>query len=58
YDYDGNFNPFFSVSNLPTQGDIAGGAFVDPNAELREFRRLSFDSEEEAPNGQVVNGVS
>jgi hypothetical protein len=58
YDYDGNFNPFFSVTNLPTQGDIAGGAFVDPNATLRQFRRLSFDSEEEAPNGQVINGVS
>lgn len=58
YDYDGNFNPFFSVTNLPTQGDIAGGAFVDPNATIREFRRLSFDTEEERPNGQVINGVS
>ena len=58
YDYDGNFNPFFSVSNLPTQGDVAGGAFVDPNAPIREFRRLSFESAEDRPNGQVINGVS
>ncbi|MBO6936207.1 MAG: hypothetical protein JJ863_14625 [Deltaproteobacteria bacterium] len=58
YDYDGNFNPFFSVTNLPTQGDIAGGAFVDPNATIREYRRLRFDSVEERPNGQVINGVS
>jgi len=58
YDYDGNFNPFFSVTNLPTQGDIVGGAFVDPNATIREFRRLSFGTEEDRPNGQVINGVS
>ena len=30
FDYDGNFNPFFSVTNIPTAGDIGGGAFVDP----------------------------
>lgn len=58
YDYDGNFNPFFSVTNLPTQGDIAGGAFVDPNATIREFRRLTFEGEATRPNGQVINGVS
>lgn len=26
YDLDGNFDPAFSISNLPTKGDIAGGA--------------------------------
>jgi len=26
YDRDGNFDPSFSISNLPTKGDVAGGA--------------------------------
>jgi hypothetical protein len=26
YDLDGNFDPAFSITNLPTRGDIAGGA--------------------------------
>jgi len=26
YDYDGNFDPVFSIANLPTKGDIGGGA--------------------------------
>ena len=58
FDYDGNFNPFFSVTNIPTAGDIGGGAFVDPQATLREYRRIAFESEELRPNGQVINGVS
>lgn len=30
YDLDGNFDPAFSISNLPTRGDIAGGAIDNP----------------------------
>ncbi len=26
YDHDGNFDPSFSITNLPTAGDVAGGA--------------------------------
>ncbi|WP_437586500.1 hypothetical protein [Sorangium sp. So ce1000] len=26
YDYDGDFDPIFSIANLPTRGDVAGGA--------------------------------
>ncbi|XXX73567.1 hypothetical protein WMF30_38585 [Sorangium sp. So ce134] len=26
YDHDGDFDPIFSIANLPTQGDVAGGA--------------------------------
>ena len=58
YDYDGNFNPFFSVTNVPTAGDVGGGAFEDPTAEVRVYRRIAFDSEAERPNGQVIRGVS
>ncbi len=33
YDYDGNFDPSFSISRLPTKGDIGGGA-IDNAAEV------------------------
>ena len=58
YDYDGNFNPFFSVTNLPTAGDVVGGAFLDPAAPIRVFRPLTFGTREEQPRGQVLNGIS
>jgi len=58
YDYDEDFNPFFSVSNLPTAGDIAGGALVNPAAPQLGFRRIEFGTAAENPNGQVVPGVA
>lgn len=30
YDYDGDFNPGFSIFNLPTAGDVGGGAIENP----------------------------
>ncbi len=58
FDYDQDFNPFFSVSNLPTAGDIAGGALVSPTTPSLGFRRVSFDGVEDQPNGQVIPGVT
>ena len=58
YDYDEDFNPFFNVSNLPTAGDIAGGALVNPAAPQLGFRRIEFGTAEDNPNGQVVPGVA
>lgn len=58
YDYDEDFNPFFNVSNLPTAGDIAGGALVNPAAPQLGFRRIEFGTAAENPNGQVVPGVA
>ncbi|HZO12293.1 MAG TPA: hypothetical protein VFB62_03515, partial [Polyangiaceae bacterium] len=34
YDYDGDFNPGFSMFNLPTAGDVGGGAIENPEAVL------------------------
>jgi hypothetical protein len=32
YDRDGDFDPGFTIFNLPTRGDVAGGALADPAA--------------------------
>ncbi|MEM9067219.1 MAG: hypothetical protein AAGE52_01895 [Myxococcota bacterium] len=58
YDYDSDFNPFFSVSNLPTAGDVVGGAFLDPSAEVLTFQRIRFGSRDDSPLGEVRGGVS
>lgn len=29
YDHDGNFDPLFSIKNLPTRGDVGGGAIAN-----------------------------
>ncbi len=58
YDRDEDFIPFFSVSNLPTAGDIAGGAVVDVTAPIPEFARITFGPQSERPLGEVVSGVS
>lgn len=34
YDYDGRFDPAFSVANLPTRGDVGGGAISNAPAAL------------------------
>ncbi len=58
FDRDGDWNPFFSVRRLPTGGDVAGGAFDDTNVVPPQFRRLSFGSVEDFPEGQVLEGVA
>lgn len=63
YDYDEDMNPFFSIRNLPTAGDVGGGAVEstpDPNATVAEpvkYTRIEFPSQKEAPDGVVVSGV-
>lgn len=58
YDDDGDFNPFFSIRNLATAGDVGGGAVVDPTAAIPEFRRLSFGHVDEHPLGQALDSVT
>lgn len=58
YDYDEDFNPFFSVSNLPTAGDVGGGAFQDTTAAVLVPARLQFGSRDERPNGDLIGGVT
>lgn len=58
YDADGDFNPFFSVRNLATAGDVGGGAFVNASAPVPVYARLELPSASEAPNGFVLRGIS
>lgn len=58
YDDDGDFNPFFSATNLPTAGDIGGGALVDVQAAVPEFKTIRFANAEDAPNGDVQTGIA
>lgn len=58
YDDDGDFNPFFSATNLPTAGDIGGGAVVDAQAAIPHFVRIAFANQEDSPNGDVQTGVA
>ena len=53
YDYDADFNPFFSVTNQPTRGDVVGGAFVDIVTSPPRFLPIAFPSARAAPNGAV-----
>lgn len=56
FDADADFVPFFSVRNLPTSGDIAGGAFEDPTAG-GELLTITFGSVADQPLGQIIGGV-
>lgn len=58
YDYDGDFNPFFGVRNLPTAGDIGGGAFVSTSAVPPVPLEIHFGHITQELDGQVVQGVA
>lgn len=58
YDRDGDFLPFFSITNLATAGDIGGGALVDPSAAVPAYQRLSFGHVAEHPDGQRLSAIS
>lgn len=55
YDRDEDFNPFFSVRNQPTAGDVIGGALENPLSTT--LARIHFGSREQHPNGQRIIGV-
>lgn len=57
YDADEDMNPFFSVKNLPTAGDIAGGAVADVQDASKGFLRITLPSVDEAQNGFRRSGV-
>ncbi|MDQ3033979.1 MAG: hypothetical protein M3Y87_16300 [Myxococcota bacterium] len=58
YDYDGDFNPFFGVRNLPTAGDVGGGAFVSTAVNPPQPLRIPFGHIDEQPQGQLVDSVA
>ncbi|MFT3927992.1 MAG: hypothetical protein QM778_36025 [Myxococcales bacterium] len=58
YDYDADMNPFFSVTNLPTAGDIAGAAVVNLKDTVPSFLRISMPSLDKARDGYIKTGVT
>lgn len=58
YDHDADFNPFFSVANQPTAGDVVGGALVDPSAAVVQFVPIRFGTRDANPNGELRAGVT
>ncbi len=58
YDRDADFNPLFSVRNLPTAEDVAGGAFENVGTPLPLPRRISFGHVDERPHGESIPGVT
>ena len=57
YDRDEDFNPFFSVRNQPTAGDVLGGAFVDPSSPTH-YAPINFGSRASNELGQVVRNIT
>jgi hypothetical protein len=58
YDYDEDMNPFFSVKNLPTAGDIAGAAIVNLKDPVPTFKRISMPAIGKARRGHLETGVT
>lgn len=58
YDYDADFNPFFSVTNQPTAGDVIGGAIADPSASVITFVPIRFGTRDANPLGELRGGVT
>lgn len=57
YDTDEDMNPFFSVRNLPTAGDIIGAALTDPQDPSLGLMRIRLPGVDSAPNGYIREGV-
>jgi hypothetical protein len=57
YDYDEDFVPFFSVTRLPTQGDIAGGAVRSITDPSQGFLPITMPSRTDSPKGFEFSNV-
>jgi hypothetical protein len=58
YDRDADFNPFYSIRNQPTAGDVLGGAFVNPSSPDLRYAPITFGSRVSNPLGQVVRNIT
>jgi len=58
FDYDEDMVPLFSLTRLPTQGDIAGAALNDIQDASKGFFKISLPRLEDAKNGLVRAGLS
>lgn len=58
YDADGDMLPFFRVRNLPTAGDIAGGALIDASNPQFGFLRIDMPSQARTRRGYEVKNLT
>ncbi|HSN98690.1 MAG TPA: hypothetical protein VLS89_10415 [Candidatus Nanopelagicales bacterium] len=63
YDRDGDFDPTFSISNLPTRGDVGGGAILNAAQVLAgaepDYREITLGVDGKIPEqGARVSGVA
>lgn len=58
FDRDNDFIPFFSVSRLPTGGDVIGAALNSPSDASRGFLRITLPPLEQAEKGVVKKGIT
>lgn len=64
YDLDGDFDPAFSISTLPTRGDVGGGAIQNPveagaGTEPPRYREITLGVNGQIPpEGDLVEGVA
>lgn len=63
YDYDGDFDPTFSISNLPTRGDVGGGAIENAAQVLTGaaavYREIPLGQNGKIPEqGARISGVA
>jgi len=63
YDLDGDFDPAFSISNLPTRGDVGGGAILNAAEVLTggapRYREISLGVNGQIPpEGARIGGIA
>lgn len=58
FDRDDDFIPFFSVTRIPTAGDVVGAALQDIKDPGAGLFRIELPSREAAPNGYLHEGVT
>jgi hypothetical protein len=58
YDYDEDMNPLFSVTRLPTAGDVIGAALNDVRDASKGLFKISLPRLEDAKNGLIFGGIT
>jgi hypothetical protein len=58
YDYDEDMNPLFSVTRLPSAGDVIGAALNDVRDASKGFLRIALPRREDAKDGLIYGGIT
>ena len=58
YDRDDDFVPFFSVTRLPSGGDVIGAALNSASDPTQGFLRITLPALEAATNGHISRGIT